>query len=74
MARRKIATAEKLARAQEEMYKAKARYEAKQNEVKVLLEEQAKEDLDEIIAAYKKSKRTKEDLLKYLACEDEVED
>lgn len=74
MARRKITTAEKLARAQEEMYKAKARYEAKQNEVKVLLEEQAKEDLDEIIAAYKKSKRTKEDLLKYLACEDEVGD
>lgn len=32
-----------------------------------------REDLDEIIAAYKKSKRTKEDLLKYLACEDEEE-
>lgn len=37
-------------------------------------EKLAREDLDEIIAAYKKSKRTKEDLLKYLACEDEEED
>ncbi len=37
-------------------------------------EKLAREDLDEIIAAYKKSKRTKEDLLKDLACEDEEED
>lgn len=36
-------------------------------------EKLAREDLDESIAAYKKSKRTKEDLLKYLACEDEEE-
>ena len=36
-------------------------------------EKLAREDLDEIIAAYKKSKRTKADLLKYLACEDEEE-
>lgn len=48
MARRKITTDEKLARAQEEMYKAKARYEAKQDEVKALLEQKAKEDLDYI--------------------------
>ena len=73
MARRKITIDEKIAKVQEEMYKAKARYEAKQDELKALLKEKSDGDLKEIMAAVRKSTRGKEEILRFLAGEDEEE-
>lgn len=73
MARRKITIDEKIAKVQEEMYKAKARYEAKQDELKALLKEKSDGDLKEIMAAVRKSTREKEEILRFLAGEDEEE-
>ena len=71
MARRVVTIDEKIAKKQEEMYKAKVRYEKIQNELKELFEEKNRQDLDEIIEAIKKSDRLKEEILKFLAGEDE---
>ena len=74
MTRRTITIEEKIAKKQEELYKAKAKFDKIQNELKELFEEKSRQDLDDIIEAVKKSSRDKGDILKFLAGEDEEDD
>lgn len=71
MARKRMAIDEKIAVAQEAMYKAKAKYEAAQDEVKALLEKKAEMDMKEITEALKRTDRSKAEILRFLACEDD---
>jgi len=74
MARKRMTIDEKIAVAQEAMYKAKAKYEAAQDEVKALLEKKSEMDMKEITEAIKRTDRSKAEILKFLAGEGEDED
>ena len=74
MARRKVSLDEKIEKARETMFKYKAKYEAAQDELKVLLEKKSAEDLKEIMEAVKASPLSKDEILKLLAGEDGDDD
>ena len=74
MARKRMTIDEKITAAQEAMYKAKAKYEAAQDEVKALLEKKSEMDMKEITEALKRTDRSKAEILKFLAGEGEDED
>lgn len=71
MARKRMTIDEKIAIAQEAMYKAKAKYEAAQDEVKALLEKKAEMDMKEITEALKRTDRSKDEILRFLDGKDD---
>lgn len=71
MARKRMTIDEKIAVAQEAMYKAKAKYEAAQDEVKALLEKKSEMDMREMTEALKRTDRSKDEILRFLAGEED---
>jgi cell fate (sporulation/competence/biofilm development) regulator YlbF (YheA/YmcA/DUF963 family) len=70
MARRIITIDEKIERAQKEVIKAKAKYDAAVNELKELQERKKEIQSKELLEAFRESNRSYEEIISFLKSED----
>ena len=70
MARRTITIDEKIERAQKEVIKAKAKYDAAVNELKELQERKKEIQSKELLEAFRESNRSYEEIISFLKSED----
>jgi transposase len=68
--RKTLTLDEKIERAQENMFRAKDKYQAAQDEVKRLLEKKKEMNRKEILDAYEKTSRSHEEILRFMLGEE----
>ena len=72
--RKRLTLDEQIEKAQEEMFRAKDKYQATQDKVKGLLEKKKKQNQKELLDAYEKTSRSHEEILRFmLGSDDEKE-
>lgn len=64
--RKRLTLDEQIEKAQEEMFRAKDKYQAAQDKVKSLLEKKKKQNQKELLDAYEKTSRSHEEILRFM--------
>lgn len=69
--RKRLTLDEQIEKAQEEMFRAKDKYQATQDKVKGLLEKKKKQNQKELLDAYEKTSRSHEEILRFMLGSDD---
>lgn len=69
--RKRLTLDEQIEKAQEEMFRAKDKYQATQDKVKRLLEKKKKQNQKELLDAYEKTSRSHEEILRFMLGSDD---
>ena len=69
--RKRLTLDEQIEKAQEEMFRAKDKYQATQDKVKGLLEKKKKQNQKELLDAYEKTGRSHEEILRFMLGSDD---
>ena len=72
--RKRLTLDEQIEKAQEEMFRAKDKYQATQDKVKGLLEKKKKQNQKELLDAYEKTSRSHEEILRFMLGSDDEND